>query len=190
MKIAIMGKAGSGKDTIADYLVKKYGFKKISFAMGLKNVAEGLYFMKRKDRKLLQDLGSALRSVRESVFIDYTLSKADGNTVISDLRFPNEYKRLTEEGYLILRVEADTIDRLNRIAKRDNVIIDDKYLKLLSSPIECYLDDKDKYFANPIKNDGTLEELYKKIDTIYPTFEKALEGSLKNQRKGLEECQD
>lgn len=185
MKIAIMGKAGSGKDTIADYMVEKYGYKKVSFAMGLKNVATGLYFMKGKDRKLLQDLGTALRSVRKSVFIDYTLSKVEENTVISDLRFEDEYRRLTEEGFFIIKVEAPTMERLERISKRDGIVIDDEYLKILSSPIECYLDDENKFFANIIKNDGSIEDLYKKIDSIMPHLDKALEVSLKKQREGL-----
>jgi len=36
--IAIRGKAGAGKDTVADYLVEKYGYQKMSFAHPLKRI--------------------------------------------------------------------------------------------------------------------------------------------------------
>lgn len=38
MRIALCGKAGSGKDAVADILVRKYGFKKIKMAGGLKKM--------------------------------------------------------------------------------------------------------------------------------------------------------
>lgn len=40
--IGLSGKAGSGKDTVADYLVKNYGYTKVSFAGALKQMALAL----------------------------------------------------------------------------------------------------------------------------------------------------
>ena len=37
------GKSGSGKDTVADYLVQKYNFTKISFADELKRIAKQVF---------------------------------------------------------------------------------------------------------------------------------------------------
>ena len=39
MIIGIIGAIGSGKDTIADYLVKNHGFTRLSFAGKVKDVA-------------------------------------------------------------------------------------------------------------------------------------------------------
>lgn len=36
--IGLRGRAGAGKDTVADYLVDNYGFKKLSFATALKRI--------------------------------------------------------------------------------------------------------------------------------------------------------
>lgn len=43
--ICMSGKAGSGKDTVADYLVEKYGFKRMAFADPLRDVVQLVFVM-------------------------------------------------------------------------------------------------------------------------------------------------
>lgn len=43
MIIGICGFQGSGKDTMADYLIKNYGFIKLSFASALKDVVSSIF---------------------------------------------------------------------------------------------------------------------------------------------------
>jgi hypothetical protein len=43
MLIALCGYKGSGKDTCADYLVEKYGFKKMAFADHLKTILKTMF---------------------------------------------------------------------------------------------------------------------------------------------------
>lgn len=43
MILGIMGQAGSGKDTIADYLVRRFGFVKVSLADPLKRICKEIY---------------------------------------------------------------------------------------------------------------------------------------------------
>lgn len=43
MIIGIIGKKRSGKDTLADYLIKNYNFEKYSFAMPIKEAAKHLF---------------------------------------------------------------------------------------------------------------------------------------------------
>lgn len=45
MLIGIVGKAGAGKDSIADHLIKEYGFQKMSFAAPLKSLVQDLFDM-------------------------------------------------------------------------------------------------------------------------------------------------
>ena len=49
MIIGIIGKKGSGKDTIADYLVKNHGFIKFAFADKVKEVCKAMFNMTDKD---------------------------------------------------------------------------------------------------------------------------------------------
>ena len=39
MKIALIGKSGSGKDTVSNILVSNYGFKKINFSDDIYKIA-------------------------------------------------------------------------------------------------------------------------------------------------------
>ena len=50
MKIALIGKSGSGKDTVSNILVSNYGFKKINFSDDIYKIAREIFQMKDKDR--------------------------------------------------------------------------------------------------------------------------------------------
>ena len=116
MIIGIIGVAGSGKDTAADYLVSKYGFTKVSFAAILKNMLSvaGLPEPSNRDdkekivegfdftwREAAQTLGTEWgRSLDENIWVKLTMaSLEDGkNYVFSDVRFDNEAKAIYEAG--------------------------------------------------------------------------------------------
>lgn len=53
--VCMSGKAGSGKDTVADYLVEKYGFKRMAFADPLRDIVQLVFALDYNsvwDRKL------------------------------------------------------------------------------------------------------------------------------------------
>ena len=108
MLVAITGKAGSGKSTMADFLVSTYGFKKYSFAAAVKDVARELFSMVEKDRSLLQKIGDGMRQIDPDVWIDYTMNRiiAEGieDVVIDDLRYLNEAQILKLHGFTIIRL--------------------------------------------------------------------------------------
>jgi hypothetical protein len=62
MIIGVTGFIGSGKDTIADYLVTEYGFKRISFAGSLKDAVASVFGW---DREMLEGLTKSSREWRE-----------------------------------------------------------------------------------------------------------------------------
>lgn len=64
MIISVTGFIGSGKDTIADYLVAHYGFKRESFAGTLKDAVAQVFGW---DRELLEGRTKEAREWRESV---------------------------------------------------------------------------------------------------------------------------
>ncbi len=74
-RIALTGKARSGKDEIANHLRTHYGYYPLAFGDKLKSVTEELFdyvefadFGRNKPRALLQAVGQALRGVDEGVW--------------------------------------------------------------------------------------------------------------------------
>jgi hypothetical protein len=109
MLVGIIGHSGSGKDTVADYLVSKYKFVKISLADPLKRICKEVFdfsdtqlwgpsqernkpdsrYKGLTPRKALQLLGTEWgRSVYEDVWIDYSLRITSRILVDHDLYDP------------------------------------------------------------------------------------------------------
>ena len=181
-KIIICGNiAGSGKDTVADYLVRQYGYNKLFFASEIYNMARNLFNMKGKDRFLLQRVGEKMREISPSVWVDYTFKQAnditnnEGKVVISDLRRQNEYEEALEQGYLPIRIVCDRDIAISRIIARDGVCDE----KLLDNESETGTRGIDMI---EITNNGTLKELYQKLDEL---IEKDFKGYIKYKQNQL-----
>lgn len=116
MIIGLTGYAQSGKDTLAEILVQKYGYTRVAFADPIREllyemnpaVKDGGYRVQTtvdvygwdvaktafpEVRNLLQNLGvGARKTFGETFWIQQALRKVhfEGNFVITDVRFPNE----------------------------------------------------------------------------------------------------
>ena len=64
MILGVTGLIGSGKDTIADYLVTEHGFKRVSFAASLKDAVSAVFGW---DRDMLEGTSRQSRVWREEV---------------------------------------------------------------------------------------------------------------------------
>lgn len=116
MIIGISGKFASGKDLVADYLVKRWSFRKVSFAGKLKCVCADLFGMVGKDRSLLQRVGAAMRGIDDLVWVRYALKQntADERIVISDVRYKNEADYIQAHGGRLIRLECSEEERVKR----------------------------------------------------------------------------
>jgi hypothetical protein len=160
LKIAFGGIMGSGKDTCVDYLCRKYPeYTRISFAGALYDILhyaqEKCGFAKIKDRKFLQFIGTDwARNIDENVWINIVLNKnIKGIGLLSDIRFPNEFKALKKDGWICIKVIRDNIAK-NRAGNGNN-----------NHESELSLNEiKDEDWDFIIDNNYTLEELYKKLD--------------------------
>ena len=125
MRFVLIGQAGSGKDTVADYLIGAYGFRKVAFADALKwDAAEYDPERLKNDRRAyLQEYGEKMRNLHGE---DYWVHKLFNSfeydepfIVITDCRYPNEYKRCVDEGFIPVKVNCDLMTRQERLFQRD-----------------------------------------------------------------------
>lgn len=114
MRIAICGKMGRGKTTCANYLCRKYRFKKLSFAAKLKNIVQDLrpdmFENNKKPRGELIIIGAVLKEILgQNIWVDYVLREIDKmpesqNIVIDDLRFVHEEMALKKVDFIIIKL--------------------------------------------------------------------------------------
>jgi len=164
MLIAISGKQRAGKDTVANYLVDNYGFRRISFAQPIKTLAVSYFGLDPKDvyvnkpdyvRKVLQDIGKIGRYINEDFWVEQALRSYNpkDNIVISDLRFQNEARYLKSLDGILVRIESDYHDRLTRGPLTNEEDISE-------------IDLDDYQFDYYLYNNSSLGELYMQVDIL------------------------
>lgn len=116
VKIGIMGKMCSGKTTLSThlqrYMKEKYDikFETLSFAGKVYELAYDLFDMSRvkKDRKLLQMIGTNMRMIDENVWVKYVMKQSkERDVVVEDCRYMNEFDALYEGDFLLIKIEID-----------------------------------------------------------------------------------
>ena len=137
--IGLVGYSQSGKDTVADILVKNYGYTRVAFADKIREFLYGLNPMvtcsptgylqdlvnlvgwdaakqEPQVRRLLQDLGnSARKTIDENVWVTLALGNIDVNqrVVITDVRFENEAMMIKLMGGQLWRVKRVGVGPVN-----------------------------------------------------------------------------
>lgn len=165
--ILIGGKARAGKDTTADYIIKKIGNDKvcrIQVGQYIKYYAEKYFGWDGKEetkpRALLQELGTEV--IRNKIDPDFhidrliqdfkVLSYFYDTFIVSDVRFPVE----------IEKVKSTFDDVVSIKVLRDTEILTSKQK---SHSTETALDNYNN-FDYIIDNNGTLEELEGKVNNL------------------------
>ena len=164
IKIGLVGKAGTGKDTVAAYLMAVYGFKKFAFADRLKELDFELFGpTEGKDRKRLQQFGQFCRSIDPDVWVkqlDKRIRGYGGNVVITDIRQRNELDYCKENGFVIVKLFCDDEIRLQRMKERGDIFKSED----LNHETETQLDSFDYDYW--IDNNGNFNALTTQVDYI------------------------
>jgi hypothetical protein len=171
--IGLLGRKMSGKDTVADYVVKKNNFKKVHIASHLKegikiffSFSDEQLYGNKKDvmdkrwnktpRECLQYIGTDifrkeinkfLPNVKDNFWIDSVINSLNNeNTIIADVRFQNEVNIIKQKGGIIIKLTRDSTEKDTHLSEIGiDLIMNYDYL---------------------IKNDNCIDNLYKNINMI------------------------
>ena len=202
MIIGVCGFIGSGKDTVADYLVNFHEFRRDSFANTLKDAVAAVFgwdrtllegrtkearewreqvdpwWAKRLDmpdltpRLVLQLWGTEVcrRGFHNDIWIASVENKMRASTddiVISDCRFPNEIKAIKEAGGIVVWVQRGQLPSWHIMAANANkgdAVAAAKLKQLGIHASETAWVGTD--FDFEIDNNGTIDSLYKQVESI------------------------
>lgn len=178
MIIGILGRLASGKDTVAEYL-QKHGFSHVSLSAILREEAT-----KRNiawTRENLMKLGTELKNEKgSSVLAQLASSNIHGDTVITSLRHPDEVQYFIDKypDFKLISIESNIKTRYQRAVDRDRIGDSTKSFDEFKR-----VEDEEEFgkggqnvkavFSYPhieINNNGTLEDLYLKIDELLNTL--------------------
>lgn len=172
--LSCVGKIGSGKTTVANYLCEKYAFTRISFAGPLKQIAARVTpdgkIDKMRDRALLQFLGTEyFRSIDPDYWVNQWVRRYNQllasacftgqplNIVVDDCRFLNEQRMLAEHEAIEVRITRP--DRLRLAQATDGLKQHSSEAGLPPLSVMGY--------HNLAQTDNmTLEQLYGEVDYL------------------------
>jgi adenylate kinase family enzyme len=134
--IFFVGKAGSGKSSLAFALAMNYKYTHVRFAAPLYSLAYEYFNMDKtvKDRKLLQIMGTEVgrmqfdkdiwvkRLIQDTQIVQETCKQMgypERYFVLDDCRFPNEYSALRAENWVGIYLDVSEADRCARLMQRD-----------------------------------------------------------------------
>ncbi len=185
MKIAITGTSGSGKDTLAEYLVQKKGFEKISLSGLIRDEAKNRRI--ESTRENLRKLGNEMRQTQgNDILAKIALEKieSDKNYIITSVRHPQEIKILFDSGsFVLLSVDAPVEVRFERVSRRGDA--KEKNIKNLQDfqKSEAQEMDSDDFCGQKVRqcmnmakftilNNGDKNDFFKKFDDLFDELKK------------------
>jgi hypothetical protein len=135
--VGLLGYNGAGKDTVANYLISQYGFKKLSFGGALKDAVAAIFGWPRHllegdtdesrlwreqidqywndtPRKILETFGTELCRKHfdsdlwiKSLYKTIKTQPNDAKIIITDCRFDNEIQLIQSLNGILIRIERD-----------------------------------------------------------------------------------
>lgn len=182
--VAIVGMCGSGKSEVADRFIKNgYYYIRIGQITLDEVKRRGLEVKEENERTVREELrkkyGMGAFAILNLPKIDQALGQS--NVVADGLYSWSEYKVFKEkykENFLVVAVYAPPLLRYSRLAERSKRYQEDPKMKYRSfSPVEAlsrdYAEIENLEKGGPIVmadylivNDGTIDDLNKKIDQI------------------------
>jgi dephospho-CoA kinase len=177
--VALTGEKLGGKDTVAQYLVDRYGAFHVRHSHILDDILKILDMPISRRNEI--DMGMSLRRVFGEGTLNPALrkrvSESDANLiVINGYRFQDELANVKSLGAHTVYITAPEEVRYQRFLQRQEKADDarqtiEQFRQQEHEPTEVGIPALGAQADFKIENTGTLEELYKKIDNIIDKIE-------------------
>jgi dephospho-CoA kinase len=119
IRIALTGRSGAGKSTVAEYLKNTYHFSICKTGIRCRSLAKE--FFNTESKTILNELTDAMRKIDPTVWLRMALNSMDISNpyiVIDSIRFVEDYTFAKVNGYYIWRINAPLQIRVRRLASR------------------------------------------------------------------------
>jgi transcriptional regulator len=156
--VLISGWKGNGKDYIGNIIEKEYGYKKEKIAKSLKDKVSNIYnisleLLESQEgkntlfetgetyRELLIRHGEEIRIQDNYYWVKELVNRTEGDIVISDWRFVEEYEYIKNTGSNIITIRVERFDRIDTDCKTENSLEDFKFDYKISNKIGTTVDE-------------------------------------------------
>lgn len=118
--IALYGRTGSGKTTVAEVLVEEYGYSHRKTGAACRALCLDLFGS--EDKALLNKVTDALRGIDPAVWLRAAIRDSRQDTgrpiVLDSIRFRPDYQYVVERDFVTIRITAPSGARVERLAGR------------------------------------------------------------------------
>jgi hypothetical protein len=192
LTIGLAGQLGCGKDTAADYLCDRlnltgehghwirkgfaHAVKKVfmdtfqvdwEFVENWKRIREPPEGFSKNVRESLIFIGDGFRQIQPNIWIDIAFRDLRYHQIISDVRYLNEVNRIRAEGGLnILMWRPGHENDIKNDSEQQLMPFVNRLCELDPIPEGLLDPDLDMPFDMFIVNNGTVEDLYAKVDEL------------------------
>lgn len=166
--VGLCGLAGSGKSTVADYMVRKHGYTRVRFAGPLKAMARAVGLSDEHIEGSLKEVPLAMLCGRTPRFFMQRLGKEFGRDLVGEDFWVNlwtaEAGRILSAGGRIVADDARFENEVERIRDESGIVgvVDGRGGIAGNHSSEGYRPEAD--FV--LHNGGSLRELYQRIDEV------------------------
>jgi len=175
--LGITGRRGSGKDTVAQYLSKKHGFRVLTFtddvlapmlkSMGKEVTRENLIELGLDVRKTFGGNAALVPALCERI-------GREGLWAVSGVRFPEEveyFRDIFGDRFMLLSVECSPKKRYERLKKRgtkgEGKMGYSEFEKIEERPTEKPIVKTMRMAEFRVDNNKTFSDLYRQIDRLH-----------------------
>lgn len=173
--LGITGTRGAGKDTVANYLKRKYGFRVLTYT---KDVLGPI--LKKRGKQIAREnlirLALKLRKEKGKDVLTRMISKKvgrEGFWAISGIRYPEEdrhFRRFFGRNYRLLNVHCLLEKRYRRVKRRGTKgearMSLEEFKKIERRETEKKIRETVKLADFLVDNNGSRKDLYKAIDGL------------------------